>query len=122
MKFENINYRLSLKRSFLIFVIVFISIFTYNWYYNKNNIIEFNTNILKNGDIILIHGNTFRSKIVYKLTQNEEEFSHVGIVFIGDEDILLIHASPENEKIYNKVVSEKILIFFKEWWERSDLF
>lgn len=57
------------------------------------------THLFRNGDILLVCGKTWRSKIVNLVDDGDSSFTHSGIIRVIDGVPHVIHASPETELV-----------------------
>lgn len=91
-------YSISFKK--LKFLCIFIITIFLLFILNSPNIeeVEIDKSIFKNGDIILINGKSFKSRIVRLNDHSVNSFSHAGIIKIDCHDIFVIHSTPSKEE------------------------
>ncbi len=75
-----------------IFILAAVSIYTVNS--EKEQLIELNSSLLKNGDIIFRKGRGFISQMVL-LADRQSPFSHTGIIIKKNADVFVLHAVPD---------------------------
>jgi hypothetical protein len=93
--------------SFLLFLFIFKQLFF-------PKIIKFsNQNLLSEGDLIFLKGNTIRSKLLYGFTTNEN-YSHVGIAIFLENKLYIVHANPDKRSNSRDAVINESLDEFIE--------
>jgi len=67
--------------------------------------ISVNVRTLRSGDLIFIHGTSFRSLVVQFLEIGNTDYSHVGIIVFDAGSPFVIHADPAKDKAIKEPLS-----------------
>ena len=67
--------------------------------------ISVNVRTLRSGDLIFIHGTSFRSLVVQFLEIGNTDYSHVGIIVFDAGSPFVIHADPVKDKVIKEPLS-----------------
>lgn len=96
----------------IVFIFFFLATVFWGCYYllfaSSNTSIHFNASLFENGDLILRKGRSLESFAVY-LSDDESDFTHIGIVSKEQSKIYVIHITPSKNNLVKKEGLEDFL-------------